>query len=97
MRPIRIISKLGLHNDQACSDQLAYGRQADERTGNLSEFTRIRAGFQGWFAGAALAPAESTLPPDGRGDPLYRISARGRPCKGQVKLSWEHSEHSEFF
>ena len=44
--------------------------QADERTGNLSEFPRSKADFQGWFAGAALAPAESALPPDGRGYPF---------------------------
>ena len=44
--------------------------QADERTGNLSEFPRSKADFQGWFAGAALAPAELALPPDGRGYPF---------------------------
>ena len=37
---------------------------------NLSEFPRSKADFQGWFAGAALAPAELALPPDGRGYPF---------------------------
>src|SRR5512132_1152926 len=44
--------------------------QADEIMGSLSEFPRSKAEFQGWFAGTALAPAESTLPPDGRGGPF---------------------------
>ena len=34
------------------------------------ELPRSKAEIQGWFAGIALAPAESTLPPDGRGDPF---------------------------
>ena len=46
---------MGLHNDQACSDRLAYGLSSDERTGNLSELPRSKAEIQGWFAGIALA------------------------------------------
>ncbi len=46
---------MGLHNDQACSDWLAWPVKQMRGTGNLSELPRSKAEIQGWFAGVALA------------------------------------------
>ena len=47
---------MGLHNDQACSDRLAYGLSSRfEKMENLSEFPRSKAEIQGQFAGVVLA------------------------------------------
>ena len=60
--------------------------QADEITGNLSEIPRSKAEFQGWFAGTALDPAESTLRPDGRGDPFSREVPDEKSLVGRVSV-----------
>ena len=62
---------MGLHNRQARSGQLTDGLSSRREICPSFEFSRSKSKSQGWFAGAAVAPSQITLPPDGRGDPVY--------------------------